>query len=143
MTTQPKLHQVLANAVSFLNKQNREPRVPHILLQHHSIVSRAASYAMIRAPAPEHVLDAFINDIKKHAETGVPVKHLTGQATFYGRHFTVNEDVLIPRPETEEVVQKAIKMNHECADQNMMFTLVDIDTVNVVISVSLALELPE
>src|SRR5699024_9083248 len=143
MTTQPKQHEVLAKAVSFLNKQNREPRVAHILLQHHLNVSRAAFYAMMRDPVPEHVLDAFINDIKKHAETGVPVQHLTGQATFYGRDFTVNEDVLIPRPETEEVVQQAITMTHECAEQNRPFTIVDVGTGSGVIAITLALELPE
>src|SRR5699024_12687839 len=98
MTTQPKQHEVLAKAVSFLNKQNREPRVAHILLQHHLNVSHAAFYALMRDPVPEHVLDAFIIDIQKHAETNVTVSHLTGQAPDYARDSTQNQDVSTLQP---------------------------------------------
>jgi release factor glutamine methyltransferase len=39
---------------------------------------------------------------------GVPIAYLLGSAYFYGREFTVNETVLVPRPETERIVDEAL-----------------------------------
>lgn len=45
---------------------------------------------------------------QKRIETGAPIQHITGFAYFMGDKFFVNPDVLIPRPETEILVQKAV-----------------------------------
>jgi release factor glutamine methyltransferase len=42
-------------------------------------------------------------------EKGIPIAYLTGQKNFYGLYFAVNKKVLIPRPETEIMVETAIK----------------------------------
>jgi len=53
--------------------------------------------------------EIFRSAIKKLLEHK-PVQYITNKAWFYGYEFYVNENVLIPRPETEELVEKAIEL---------------------------------
>src|SRR5690625_5637619 len=62
-----------------------------------------------RETIPEDILLKFKTDVKQHVTTKVPVQHLVGYEYFYGRKFTVNKHTLIPRRETEELVQLAIE----------------------------------
>ena len=64
---------------------------------------------------------------------GQPTQHITGRQEFYGREFRVTPDVLIPRPETEHVVEAALA--HASAT-----TILDIGTGSGAIAVTLALE---
>lgn len=63
---------------------------------------------------------------------GTPTQYITGRQEFYGREFRVTRDVLIPRPETEHVVETAL----EHAAGNIL----DIGTGSGAIAVTLALE---
>ncbi|WP_225972205.1 peptide chain release factor N(5)-glutamine methyltransferase [Companilactobacillus allii] len=67
-----------------------------------------------------------------------PVQYILGNAYFMGRSFTVNQDVLIPRQETEEMVQKIID-DHTGKKENIW----DIGTGSGVIAISLGLAFPE
>lgn len=134
-----KQYEVLQWASSFLEKHNREVRVAEILLMHHLLLSRAEFFGNIREPVSWEIDEAFQADIRLHAETGIPVQHLTGYETFYGRKFTVNEHVLIPRPETEELVEHVLThARHMCPCR-----IVDVGTGSGVIAATLALELPD
>lgn len=131
-----KQYEVLRWASLFLADHNREENVAQILLQHYLGVPRSAFFASMREPVPDVVVQQFEAGVKAHAETGVPVQHLTGYEMFYGRKFHVNEHVLIPRPETEELVQHVIK---EVSGRPV--TIVDIGTGSGIIACTLALEL--
>ena len=70
----------------------------------------------------------------------VPVEYLVGTALFYNLRFTVNKNVLIPRPFTEQLVTKSLEIiKDELKDEP--FTLIDIGTGSGAIIVSLAKEL--
>ncbi|MBP1969859.1 release factor glutamine methyltransferase [Virgibacillus natechei] len=135
-----KQYEVLKRASLFLENHNREAKVAEILLQHHLQVSRSKFHMLMQDPVPELVLEPFNAAIEKHAETGVPVQHLTGVESFYGREFQVNEQVLIPRPETEELVQHVINVTKQNKETHP--TIVDIGTGSGIIAITLALELP-
>lgn len=82
----------------------------------------------------EHVLA----DLKKQK----PIQYIVGETEFYGLPFLVNENTLIPRPETEELVELIIKdvKNSELSTRN--FQLLDIGTGSGCIAISLAKNLP-
>ncbi|HLR67253.1 peptide chain release factor N(5)-glutamine methyltransferase [Virgibacillus alimentarius] len=133
--------EVLKWASLFLKEHHREPKIAELLLQHHMQVSRSNFYATMREPVPPVIIQKFKADIQKHARTGVPIQHLTGYESFYGHHFHVNEHVLIPRPETEEMVQHTIHVAKQHFAHNHI-TIVDIGTGSGAIACILALELP-
>lgn len=133
-----KQYEVLRWASLFLEKNNRESRVAELLLQHHLGVSRAVFFANMQEDVPDDIYEAFKADIEKHAETGVPLQHLTGYEYFYGRRFTVDGHVLIPRPETEELVQHVIR--HDVDFRKKPLRIVDVGTGSGVIAITLKLE---
>ncbi|MCC4212376.1 peptide chain release factor N(5)-glutamine methyltransferase [Leeuwenhoekiella parthenopeia] len=67
-----------------------------------------------------------------------PLQYILGQTEFYGLNFALNPNVLIPRPETEELVEWALKD----ADAETAARILDIGTGSGCIAVSLAKNLP-
>ncbi len=65
---------------------------------------------------------------------GEPIQYITGETEFYGLPFRVTPDVLIPRPETEHLVEKVIALASEFASPR----IVDIGTGSGAIAIALA-----
>ncbi|MEM7588201.1 MAG: peptide chain release factor N(5)-glutamine methyltransferase [Acidobacteriota bacterium] len=70
--------------------------------------------------------------------SGEPVAYLFGEREFYGRPFRVDSRVLIPRPETEHIVDAVLRLELTPAAR-----IVDVGTGSGCLAVTLALELPE
>ncbi len=69
-----------------------------------------------------------------------PVAYLTGEKEFYGRNFHVNKNVLVPRPDTETLVEVALQCLAECAPQAPQ--LLELGTGSGAIALTLAAEQP-
>ena len=91
------------------------------------------------APAPEQ-LSAFFSLVASRI-SGTPTQYLTGKQEFWGLQFEVTPDVLIPRPETEHVIEVVLTRLGE-ARRNMPLRVADIGTGSGCIAVALATELP-
>lgn len=72
-----------------------------------------------------------------------PMQYILGYEWFYGRKFTVNQDVLIPRPETEELVSNVlIAVDERMENRETPLTLIDVGCGSGAIGLSLKLEEP-
>jgi release factor glutamine methyltransferase len=77
-------------------------------------------------------------DLIERRLAGEPIQYITGEAEFYGLPFHVNRDVLIPRPETEHLVETVMALAAEFVRPK----IVDVGTGSGAIAVALAHALP-
>ncbi|NHM01155.1 peptide chain release factor N(5)-glutamine methyltransferase [Flavobacterium difficile] len=87
------------------------------------------------------------NTIISELKTEKPIQYITGEAWFYGYRFEVNENTLIPRPETEELVAWIIesqksKTENLTIQQSNHLSILDIGTGSGCIPISLKKEIP-
>jgi release factor glutamine methyltransferase len=134
-----KIFEALKWASSFLREHGREENIGEMLLCHYLELSRAQLLAEIREELPPDVKEKFVAAIEK-VVSGVPVQHIMGYEEFYGRKFLVNEEVLIPRPETEELVQGLLARIGRLYPTTDVIKVVDVGTGSGAISITLALE---
>jgi|SRR5690625_386090 len=134
--------EVLQRASLFLQQNNCEPKIAEILLRHYLQMEQAQFFANMQAIVEPKVLKKFCQSVKQHVQTGVPVQHILGYEYFYNRKYFVNEHVLIPRPETEEVVKLAIEKIKQLP-KGRQLSIVDLGTGSGIIAITLALEFPE
>ena len=134
------LKQALTRANGILAANNIEdaPLESELLLRHALKISRIQLYTEFNdelAPSQE---ETFWNLIKRRL-CGEPTAYITGHREFYGLDFYVNPNVLIPRPESELLVENAIKL----AKNHPVSIIAEIGTGCGAIVISLALNLPQ
>jgi release factor glutamine methyltransferase len=80
-----------------------------------------------------------IEDLLYDRVGGVPLQYIVGKQEFWGRYFTVNPSVLIPRPETEYIVEAVLENRQKELPST---AVLDVGTGSGCIAVTLALEIP-
>jgi release factor glutamine methyltransferase len=108
------------------------------LLMHVSNLSPSAFYLAFDHEVDPIVEQAFWSGIERYLAY-VPIQHIIGYQTFYGYDFIVNEDVLIPRRETEELVEQVLYY-YDDHFKGQKVDLCDIGTGSGCIAITLAKE---
>jgi release factor glutamine methyltransferase len=115
------------------------PLAAELLLLHLLDRDRSWLYAHPDEIIGESDLAEYDMLLKRRVE-GVPVQYLTGEQEFWGLDFEVNPDVLIPRPETEHLIEAALeRMGRR---RNDPLFIADVGTGSGCIAVALAREFP-
>jgi release factor glutamine methyltransferase len=129
----------------------REARVPsHTLAAELLLMSvldceRAWLYAHPEDPMDAVSLERYFEQVARRG-AGVPTQYLTGRQEFWGLAFEVTPDVLIPRPETEHVVEVALeRLGQEAPGgaEGGKLRIADVGTGSGCLAVALARELPD
>jgi len=131
------IKEILSTTSAYFNKyQLTEPRLEaEVLLAHVLKKERIRLYVDYDLPLSERELEEYRQLVFRRARR-VPLAWLTGEKEFMSLAFDVNEDVLIPRPETEELVENII--NYCKARDLTEPNIVDVGTGSGAIAVSLA-----
>ncbi|MBW8306192.1 MAG: peptide chain release factor N(5)-glutamine methyltransferase [Thiobacillus sp.] len=132
------LDDATARIAAALGLAHRDARLDaRVLASHVWQVDPAWLIAHDTDPLSDTHVAAFDSLLAQRLE-GVPIAYLVGTREFYGRPFLVSPDVLIPRPDTELLVERALA----CIPPDQAVAVLDLGTGSGCIAITLALERP-
>lgn len=136
------IFEALNGASSFLEQNGREGNAARLLLQHILQTNYSGLMMKMHEPITAEQQQQFNVFIQEHLK-GRPVQYITGIEEFYGRTFHVDESVLIPRPETEELIVGTIERMQKLFGENKQLKFADIGTGSGAIAITMKKECPE
>ncbi|MFQ5934239.1 MAG: peptide chain release factor N(5)-glutamine methyltransferase [Dehalococcoidia bacterium] len=113
-----------------------------VLLRHVLSTSRAQLYTEGNEPLPQEKQGRYTALLFRR-ERGEPTAYLTGQKEFYGLDLLVDPRVLVPRPETELLVDLALKHLEDRDAPRLSCRVADIGTGSGALAIALAINLPD
>ncbi|RPJ96457.1 peptide chain release factor N(5)-glutamine methyltransferase [Rummeliibacillus sp. TYF005] len=135
------IYEALNGASSFLRDKGREEIAARLLLQHVLKKSYTELLVSMHDEIEEEDCRTYWQMVESHAQ-GMPIQYIIGEEEFYGRTFQVNESVLIPRPETEELILEATKRIKRLFGAQPTIQLADIGTGSGAIAITMKKEIP-
>lgn len=128
-------------AESRLDDASKDVNVAKVLFYHLADKQPHELYLMYDEEVSSELEAKFLAGMEEYYQ-GKPIQYIKGVETFFGRDFKVNEDVLIPRYETEELVENILYRIDDYFAEYQSITLCDVGTGSGAIATSLALEEP-
>jgi release factor glutamine methyltransferase len=133
------VRQALSRAVEILTSAGVEtPNLEAELLLRHTLKQDRVEFYLYLDSELSPERDKEFQSYIQQRLNNEPTAYITGHREFYGLDFIVNRDVLIPRPESELLVEKALEI---AGDRNLSL-IADIGTGCGAIAISLAVNLP-
>lgn len=133
--------ELIKEAENYLDKNNMDVNVAKVLFYHLANKEPHELYLMFDEEVDADLEKQFLTGMEEYY-SGRPIQYIKGRETFFGRDFKVNEDVLIPRYETEELVENILYRIDDYFSDYEKITLCDVGTGSGAIATSLALEEP-
>jgi release factor glutamine methyltransferase len=141
MTSSKSLFNQLVLEITPVYEENEAKSIIYLLLEHKLNLSKTDIFL------DKNISQEFdFQEIIKRIKAQEPIQYIIGESEFYGRKFRVTPATLIPRPETEELVQLTINNEQSIVTRknaNGKFRILDIGTGSGCIAISLACELPD
>lgn len=134
-----KVRELLKQAEDSLDAIYKDVNVPKVLFYHLAKKEPHELYLMMDEEVDNQLLEDFHKGMLEY-QNGKPIQYIKGVETFFGRDFIVNENVLIPRYETEELVEQILYRMDDYFEDYESISLCDIGTGSGAIAISLALE---
>jgi release factor glutamine methyltransferase len=136
--------QIIAEAIKIASSRLREAGVANDLLDAQTLLAEALgrdrTYLIVnfnQTLAPD-LIEKYQALIDRRA-LGEPLQYITGRQEFYGLEFEVTPAVLIPRPETELIVEETLRLAHQANAAEPV--IIDVGTGSGCIAVALAREI--
>ncbi|WP_296883441.1 peptide chain release factor N(5)-glutamine methyltransferase [Thomasclavelia sp.] len=133
--------QLINEAESKLDAEYKDVNVAKVLFYHLANKEPHELYLMYDEEVDPELEAKFLAGMEEYYQ-GRPIQYIKGVETFFGRDFKVNEDVLIPRYETEELVENILYHIDDYFSDYQTIDLCDVGAGSGAIAISLALEEP-
>ena len=138
MMNSKTLFRDFVNGIELLESRDEIQSLAYLVFENILGLTRTAILAE-ESVNPSQEIRNRLDDIVARINRFEPVQYILGEGYFYGRSFHVNPDVLIPRPETEELVSSVIDFVRKSNRKSCR--VMDIGTGSGCIAITLALEL--
>ena len=136
------LRELIRQSEAMLDEKDKDCNVAKVLFYHLAHKEPHQLYLMMDEEVDEELLKQFQDGMQRYMN-GEPIQYINGKENFFSRDFIVNENVLIPRYETEELVENILYKIDDYFEDYSSIDLCDVGTGSGAIAITLALEEPK